>query len=773
VLETRLTPCANRVHDPILESVLERIPPLWSLSDYVAVNPFLGYTERPITEAAREISDALGASVLPPVTFFRTRWKAGEFDPFHVTRAAARLGADANQSLRMLDPSMPPSVRPASQIATFAERYDETHGTQWELFVRTSIARYCAVFADAGGGSWHLDFEGGLWSTWQEAAAVDRAPDLTGLAGYRDHVASLPASARKTIDAILEQTTIPLDDLETYLYRLMGGLFGWASYFRRDSWRRHGATQGPLFDLLAIRLAADSFFAGAVGTPVVASRSHVEDESARLVLQEALEDAYVQSIAGGLARETASVSCDRDSVQAVFCIDVRSEVLRRHLESLAPSIRTLGFAGFFGVSLAVNGESARCPVLLDPSLGVNVDAAEAAWKLSLKKFQGMPPSAFAFVEVAGLAYAAKMLKDTCVGDRTADPEAHAAFDTPGLDHASRVATAAGILKNMSIGKDLARIVLLCGHHGRSANNPHAAGLDCGACGGHGGAINARVAVAILNDPNVRAALSERGTHVPEDTLFVAGVHDTSTDIVSILDNDRIPASHAADVTQLQSWLKAAGEKARAERAASLAIPAAEPHWLMRLLDRRARHWAEVRPEWALARNAAFIAARRHRTRGLDLAGRAFLHEYDAAADADASVLTLILTAPMVVASWINLQYFASTVDNDIFGSGTKTIHNRVGRLGVVLGNGGDLRTGLAIQSVHAAGGGWFHEPLRLQVIVEAPREKIDAVLDQHSAVLALVKNGWVRLFSLDGETPTLWLKRGDGPWEAVETGGLA
>jgi uncharacterized protein YbcC (UPF0753/DUF2309 family) len=455
-------------------------------------------------------------------------------------------------------------------------------------------------------------------------------------------------------------------------------------------------------------------------------------------------------------------------VQAVFCIDVRSEPLRRHLEALDPSIRTLGFAGFFGIPLAVDGDSARCPVLLAPSVRVDVEPSDAMLAPSLKKFQGMPPSAFAFVETAGLAYGAKMLKDTCVGDHTGDPESHVEFAMPAMDLPARVAAAAGILKNMSLGSDLARIVLLCGHHGRSANNAHAAGLDCGACGGHGGAINARVAASILNDPNVRGAIHEQDNGIPTDTVFVPAVHDTSTDVVSILDGERIPASHRADIVQLQTWLAAAGEKTREERAALLGLPVARQHWLTRLLDRRARHWAEVRPEWALARNAAFIAAHRHRTRGLNLAGRSFLHEYDASADADSSVLTLILSAPMVVASWINLQYFASTVDNDIFGAGTKTIHNRVGSLGVVLGNGGDLRTGLSMQSVHAAGGEWFHEPLRLQVIVEAPQAKIDGVLAHVDVVRNLVQHGWVRLFSLAPDSPALHLRRGDGSWEPVK-----
>jgi uncharacterized protein YbcC (UPF0753/DUF2309 family) len=164
--------------------------------------------------------------------------------------------------------------------------------------------------------------------------------------------------------------------------------------------------------------------------------------------------------------------------------------------------------------------------------------------------------------------------------------------------------------------------------------------------------------------------------------------------------------------------------------------------------RRSRDWAQVRPEWGLAGNAAFIAAPRERTKGLNLGGRVFLHNYDAAQDADKSVLALIMAAPMVVASWISLQYYGSTVDNRLFGSGNKTIHNVVGTFGVWQGNGGDLQPGLPLQSVHD-GTRWRHEPLRLSVFIEAAREDIAAILTQQPGVRELVENGWVHLFAME------------------------
>jgi hypothetical protein len=463
----------------------------------------------------------------------------------------------------------------------------------------------------------------------------------------------------------------------------------------------------------------------------------------------------------------------------VFCIDVRSEVFRRALEGLDPRIRTLGFAGFFGIGtghrrVASDVVEARLPVLLRPGVTTcanhstkslkksdDVMRFAARAKRAWGRFKFAAVSSFAFVEATGPIYAAKLLRDAlCFRRRPPSNDPVPRFDPP-LDIGTRVKIAETALKAMGLIKEFARLVVFAGHGANVVNNPHASALQCGACGGYPGDVNARLIAGLLNDAEVRAGLAERGITIPKDTLFVPALHDTTTDTVTLYEFDHVSAEHVADISNVKKWLSTAAALARSERA--LRLPRAHA---ASDIFRRARDWAEVRPEWGLAGCQAFVAAPRHRTTGRNLEGRIFLHDYDWRRDTDFSTLELILTAPVVVASWINLQYYGSVVAPDVFGAGNKLLHNVTGGIGVVEGNGGLLRAGLPWQSVHD-GEKLVHEPLRLSVLIEAPRDEIAAILNRHPQVRALFDNKWLHLFALDERGRMAWRYRGDLCWEAI------
>jgi uncharacterized protein YbcC (UPF0753/DUF2309 family) len=243
--------------------------------------------------------------------------------------------------------------------------------------------------------------------------------------------------------------------------------------------------------------------------------------------------------------------------------------------------------------------------------------------------------------------------------------------------------------------------------------------------------------------------------LPESTRFVAALHNTTTDEIQCF---------AAVPPEVQRWLREAGTATQNERFHNWHAETL-PSDLARQLHAKAGDWSETRPEWGLANNAAFIIAPRAWTKGVDFSGRVFLHDYAAELDHDGSTLELLLTAPLVVTNWINMQYNASVTDPHTFGSGNKVLHNAVGgHIGVFEGQSGDLRIGLPQQSVHN-GERFMHQPLRLTAIVAAPQQAIAQILEKHADVRALVENGWLYLWQWQpGEKMQQWQQ---GTWQEV------
>jgi uncharacterized protein YbcC (UPF0753/DUF2309 family) len=269
---------------------------------------------------------------------------------------------------------------------------------------------------------------------------------------------------------------------------------------------------------------------------------------------------------------------------------------------------------------------------------------------------------------------------------------------------------------------------------------------------------------------VRALLAGQGIEIPASTLFLAAEHNTTTDEVTIFNLDRVPESHRVGLARLQRDLaqarriNAANRRKRLPEAGDDAGDRAgdDVHVAERSLD-----WAQVRPEWGLARNAAFIVGPRSLTASTDLEGRCFLHSYDWRIDEDAKSLEIILTAPMVVAQWINCQYYFSTVDNEHYGSGNKITLNVTGKIGVMQGNASDLMAGLPWQSVMAAEGQPYHEPLRLMTVVMAPVARLATLIARNTILQRLFDNEWVALLVIDPETGRFLRYRRGRTWSDV------
>jgi uncharacterized protein YbcC (UPF0753/DUF2309 family) len=768
------------------------IPPAWPLASSVAVNPFLGQTGEDLATVAARLERVAGAGVTLPRSWRQARIADGAVSDADLSAALASAPADLRptdlSTLKALILAPGPAVRAAPTVADLAA---QASGLDWPGLIAERLGAWAAGYFDEGQALWTAPRGRGAYAAWRAVATHDLTPEIVGLPGFATLVSEAPEQASDAVAEAASRLGLPPAALETYFHQMLMTLGGWAQTARYRLWQAElaGGTDATITDLLAIRVIwetalferyRDQIAPGWTAAlalhaaPVAPRTDHVIDA----ILQEAAERAAQRSLAELLAAPGPGPAETRPALQAAFCIDVRSEVFRRALESLSPQIQTLGFAGFFGLAtshrrFASDVQDLRLPVLLNPGLGscsgdLGDEASDRLARIKARakrawgRFKLAAVSSFAFVEATGPVYASKLLSDALGLHGASAPDDPAPRFDPPLDLAARLRTAETVLRAMSLTDRFARLVLLAGHGANVVNNPHASALHCGACGGYSGEVNARLLAGLLNDPEVRVSLAGRGIRIPADTLFVAALHDTTTDQVTLYERDHPEASHAADLDQARLWLAAAGRVSRGERA--LRLPRADGP---AAVARRSRDWAEVRPEWGLAGCQAFIAAPRRRTAGKSLEGRAFLHDYDWKIDQDFSVLELILTAPVVVASWISLQYYGSAVAPSVFGGGDKLLHNVTGGMGVLEGNGGLLRTGLPWQSVHD-GERYVHEPLRLTVCVEAPRQAMSEVLARHPQVRALFDNRWLHLFALDQAGRMAWRYAGDLGWIAED-----
>ena len=810
--------------DLAIDAACRLIAPTWPLDRFIAVNPYWELRDRPIEDACATLNRLGGSRMQMPMTFYRDAFQREVFSSAHLAQAMAEAGVPGNPGAIIdalqVDDEVPDAL-PLLCDLWDAER-QLAREPAWRTAITHQVSQFCAAYFDNQQADWHPAQTRGLFGGWRHSIAQDHGIALLmGAPEVLERAHALPDDAQGAIHFVLKQLGVTDGDMQDYLSAVLHRIQGWAAWCAYLRWqaRLEGGEDNQIHELLAMRLCWEYLLddglrsEGSVWTiwqralkaldigNTDAGRS-APDRVA--LLHRALEIAYQKPLAAALAQASSASTGPPCAVQAVFCIDVRSEVFRRSLESVSGDVQTMGFAGFFGlpVSYTPLGTTAtrpQLPGLLAATLCVTDScgsddkdaalvkarqsgfAAEHAWQ----PFQRLPGSAFTLVESIGLGYLGKLLKRSLPSSSAAPAADHDGLGArfaarPALAAGSgdalgqRVSLAEGVLTAMGLRSGFARIVLLAGHGSQSANNPHAAGLDCGACCGQTGEVNARALAALLNEPLVRQALAARQLVVPETTHFLAALHNTTTDEVQLFDVDLVPSSHTNDVARLRQTLLAAGAKTRAERAPSLGLGelCGQPHALLQSLKKRANDWAQTRPEWGLANNAAFIVAPRARSRAVNLAGRAFLHDYDSRRDADGKILELIMTAPMVVTHWINMQYFASTVDNARYGSGNKVLHNVVGgNIGVFEGNGGDLRIGLPLQSLHD-GQQWVHTPLRLSVFIEAPRDRIQAVMSQHETVRQLVANQWLHLFRIDSESNEVeaWSK---GRWQHWHTADLA
>ncbi|MCY7401239.1 MAG: Na-translocating system protein MpsB [Nocardioides sp.] len=683
----------------------------------------------------------------------------------------------------------------------------------------------------------------GPWVRWRQAAAQPSYDHGSGIRGASAVVRALPADPAHALSLLAAWVGMPTERLVGYLIVTLASAPGWSGH---AAWRaRRREDLSPLVEWAALRMAHDVLFSHAFcesgsepghtpspgvarengqSTAAVAGLELLDQElltAHTRVWQRSLEIGIENWLltevaegsrssdgagrdesrpAGTTDTSTSTATFGRPASQSIWCIDVRSARVRRHLENLGDH-HTYGYAGFFGAAVRhldpdqISHEC--CPALIEPTFTAHEHPAPLHLRQVLHRTTtavGRNPFGSLVIAEAGGALAALASTLTTLDPRvmrriarswtedrtdtgsrtwigrgkvtvsgsglgsstfTARPRPRLATD---LTLADRVELAATALRTTGLTHHFAPVLLICAHGSSPENNAFATAYDCGACGGNDGSVNAVLLVDALNDPAVREQLAAQGLVLPHDTVAVAAVHDTTTEHIDLLDDDlsEPPAQTRQRLLEVVNDLRTAGRRAAGEQHLTLPARATRTARASRPLSRRAADWAEPTPEWGLAGNAAILIGPRRLTAGAQLRGRVFLHSYERDADPEGTILEQLLTAPLVVAQWINSQYYFSAVAPDTFGASDKTTHNVVGDVGVLKGAHGDLATGLPWQALfrHQPGTqpdsvSLAHEPVRLLAVVAADPAQILRLVTHHRVLNQLVGNQWVHLICLD------------------------
>ncbi len=747
----------------------------WPLYSFVTSNPLAGLEELHFEDAIKEIRKHVGISGYPSAAIFEQALRENQIDKTIIEKQLQKNGIALS-----LDESL-------AEMRALEQRFSSKRMLN---NVDRHMIKWLTVFLDEGIAEWPMpDREKGFYSAWRTTAQFDTSRP------QRHLITAFPEDALETLEHLLKDYRP--DDICMIMKHHLFSLPGWTGYIKyrmenENEWQK--AYPITLTDYLAVRLVLckqldQPLLPGDTGK----HRETVNADRIHSAWLKALEKSYQARLIKQVKSQANRIQ-DRaplkPEAQFVFCIDTRSERIRRAVEK-AGNYETHGYAGFFGIAMdykhpGKNISHKSCPPIVnsvfEASEQIQTEGTKEAQKFrfydnlknALSDFKNAlrnnVPASFGYVESSGFFYGAGLLAKTLtptflyrlkerLANHVGRPEwfnkviiSHKTGETSSARINLSIQDKANIAKtafNLMGWDHFAPIVVFSGHGSQTSNNPFESSLDCGACAGNKGGENARLLADICNDPEVRELLNaEYEIDVPEDTWFVAAEHNTTTNHIHLYDQNT-PAKSHPQIHELKNSLIEAQHAANNEQ-----FKTARKHIKKTIHEahRRASDWAETRPEWGLAGNASFIIGRRELTSRLNLEARSFLHSYDWEKDPDGEKLKAILQGPMVVTQWINNHYYFASVDNEQFGGGTKVTLNVTGKYGVVQGNGGDLKFGLPLESLQEDDRLVQHLPLRLTVLIQAPKSRVEAIISKHFETLGkLVKNEWLYLAVLDPE----------------------
>lgn len=653
---------------------------------------------------------------------------------------------------------------------------DQRLGLDMDRYVVPFMIRWTATYLDQGLANKSMAFsKDGLWPSLGLFVAGSRLPLWPLLRQESQEMLARPVeeALRSCLDIVVPRSL----GRGRYLAEVLLTLKGWAGLVRQieehpevlvrprrvrlREWvalfllaevcvlRRFAREEGELRDSDVRRAAVPS---GDVDDTWIAQIEEQERQTYGRVLR---------SLRDGRPRASQVIPF----CQTIFCIDDREASMRQYLEQCDRGVETLGAPGFFGLDcqIALPGTQrpiAFCPPMVKPSTLLLTEGATSRADIRTKTWQGRTLSAVSFVvslftpslkarkvrrneeRQVGRVLVASKEQDSDGGMRESTASLRVGYSAEeGAHRVRQLLTTIGLTPER-----MAPIIAVIGHEASSVNNPYYAAYECGACSGRSGALNAEAFCRLANDLDVRRVLGLQGWTIPKETVFVPWVHDTTTDRFHALQSD-LPRSEELSraILRLERGLQGAAQLNAQFRCRQfdLADKGTSPETAWLHVAGRAHAWYEPRPEYNHSGNFMAVVGPRTVTEGAYVGDGVFLHSYEPSLDEAGGILARILSAVFPVCGGINLEYFFSRMDPEVYGAGNKLPQNVVAMLGVMTGLESDIRTGLPMQMTE------IHPPRRLMVVVVQRPDIIDRALDQIGSLRRWYEGRWLHLAAME------------------------
>ena len=209
-----------------IDLACDRIAPTWPLDRFIAVNPYWGWRQASIGEAAARLGALAGTALTMPRAWFREEWAAGRLADHHLAAAASALGdpslvAAARQLLEAVREPETPAVTRLPLVTDIIDAVPGSGpvpGRTWSDLVAHQIGQHCAAHFDEWQATWSPDpaHEHDLYGAWRTDPSVTHGFRWQrGSSWAREQLDSLPDSSISSIAFVVRDLGIAEDACES------------------------------------------------------------------------------------------------------------------------------------------------------------------------------------------------------------------------------------------------------------------------------------------------------------------------------------------------------------------------------------------------------------------------------------------------------------------------------------------------------------------------------------------------------------------------------